>query len=281
MIYGAHIATAGDLYSVPARAKAMGARVVQIFAGNPRGWRQTVYSKEQGERFRAACREHGIDTLFIHMLYLTSYGTTDDALRQRSIDTLGEMLKTADLLGARGVITHLGSHKGDGFAARVQSVADGILEAIKKSDGAKALTVLENSAGAGGTMGNSLEELAEIHRRAGQHPNIKFCIDTAHLLTSGIEFRTPEACTAMLDRIDATIGLKNVVAMHLNDSKADLNSHRDRHENIGDGFIGNDGFRALLNQPRLQSMPGILEVPGLDNKGPDKGNLDRLMALTA
>ena len=280
MIYGAHISTAGDLYGVPARAQAMGARIVQIFAGNPRGWKQTVYSKEQGERFQATCREHHIEAVFIHMLYLASYGTTDEPLRQRSIDTYGQMLKTADLLGARGVVTHLGSHKGAGFESRVQSVADGILGAVEKSEGAKAYAILENSAGAGGNIGNSLEELGEIHRRTAHHSTVKFCIDTAHLLTSGIDFRTPETCKAMLERVDATIGLKNVVVMHLNDSKADLASRRDRHENIGDGFIGKDGFRVLLNQPKLAQMPGILEVPGLDNKGPDKANLDRLYALT-
>ncbi|HEV2413076.1 MAG TPA: deoxyribonuclease IV [Candidatus Saccharimonadales bacterium] len=278
MLFGAHLSTAGDLPGLPKRARDIGCDAVQFFAGNPRGWQQKVYTKEEGERFQAACKEQNMIP-FIHMLYLTSYGTTDEALRRKSIDGLGNMLTTGTTLGCIGVVTHLGSHKGDGFDSRVQALADGLLEAVEIDKGGSCYAVLENSAGAGGNMGNSFEELAEIFKRTGRHPRIKFCLDTAHMFTSGIDFRTKAGCDKMLDDFDRLIGLEHLVVMHINDSKADFDTHRDRHENIGDGYIGRDGFKAILTHPKLKTIPGILEVPGLEGKGPDKANLDRLRAI--
>jgi len=278
MLFGAHLSTAGNLPGLPARARAIGCDCVQFFAGNPRGWQQKVYSSEEGETFKTACKDERIIP-FIHMLYLTSYGTTDEALRNKSIDGLGKMLITADTLGCVGVVTHLGSHKGAGFETRVQALADGLLEAIKISGDASSYAILENSAGAGGNMGNSFEELREIYEHTGRHPRIKFCLDTAHMFTSGYDFRTKAGCDKMLADFDRLIGLEQLVVMHLNDSKADFDTHRDRHENIGDGYIGRDGFKAILTNPKLKEMPGILEVPGLDGHGPDKANLDRLKAI--
>ncbi|HSX28881.1 MAG TPA: deoxyribonuclease IV [Candidatus Saccharimonadales bacterium] len=280
MRLGAHLSTAGNLLKLPERAHEMGCEVVQFFAGSPRTWKQKVYTVEEGEQFFAACTANNI-TPFIHMLYLTSYGTTNKELRQKSIDGLGKMLITADTLGCVGVITHLGSHNGDGAESRVQAMADGLVEAITQSGEGKSFAILENSAGAGGNMGNSLEELADIYERTGRHPRIKFCLDTAHLIGSGIEFRTPEALEALLTKFDTLIGLQNLVAFHLNDSKADLGSRKDRHENIGLGFVGDAGFKPLLTHPKLKDIAGIAEVPGLDNKGPDKPNLDRLKKIAS
>lgn len=278
MIYGAHVATRGDFYGIPARAAAMGAKVVQIFAGNPRSFQVKEFSKEEGERFKKACQEYGMDC-YIHMSYLTSYGSPDESLRRRSIDSYSLMLKNAETLGCVGVVTHLGSHKGAGFSTRVDELADGLVEAISDS-GSSTLAIIENSAGQGGVMGNSLGELAEIYEKTNRHNRIKFCLDTAHLLGAGIDFRTSDSLEELLETFDQLIGLNNLVLFHLNDSKADLGERKDRHENIGDGFVGTEGFKPLLNHPRLKNMPGILEVPGLDNKGPDKANIDRLIKLT-
>lgn len=277
MIYGAHVATNNDFYGIPKRAREMGADAVQIFACNPRGFQVKTYEDHEGERFKAACEEFTVIP-YIHMSYITSYGTTDETLRNRSIGSFASMLKVADTLGCAGVVTHLGSHKGAGFEARVQSLADGLVEAIQKK-GAQTQVLLENSAGQGGTMGNSLEELAEIYEKTGRHPQIKFCLDTAHLLGAGIEFRTQETLDAMLQKFDSLIGLDNLALLHVNDSKVDLGERKDRHENIGDGYVGLDGFRSIVNHPLLSEVPGILEVPGLDGKGPDAENLNRLKQL--
>jgi deoxyribonuclease-4 len=278
MIYGAHVATAGDFMGIPKRAHAMGADIVQIFAGNPRGWKQTSYTDEEAAEWRSLIKEYNLKP-YIHMLYLTSYGSPDDTLRQKSIDAYAQMLQTADQLGIIGVVTHLGSHKGEGFVSRVQSLADGLVEAIETAN-ASAYAILENSAGQGGVMGNSLEELAEIYNRAGKPDQMRFCLDTAHLMGAGIEFRDQASCDKLLDTFDQLIGLDKLEVLHINDSKVDLGEKKDRHENIGDGFVGNDGFKALLNHPRLRTTPSVLEVPGLDGRGPDKANLDRLQALT-
>ncbi len=276
MKYGLHISTAGNLATTPERAREMTADCMQIFAGNPRGWRPTFYTDDQAAAFREACKDSDMPT-FIHMLYLVSYGSGDEELRRKSIIAMTQMLATADQLGCRGVVTHLGSHKGLGLDQALERLCSGLLETLK--DSKDSWLILENSAGAGGNIGNSLDELKQIIDGMGGHPRVKVCLDTAHTLTSGYEIRTKAGFDAFIKEFDAKIGLDRLVCMHLNDSKADLGAHIDRHENIGDGFIGNDGFKVIINHPKLRDVPGMLEVPGLEGKGPDKANLDRLRAL--
>lgn len=277
MKLGLHIATLGNIMTTPQRAHAMGAETIQVFASNPRGWKPTLYTPEQGAQFQAACAAAGISPTWIHMIYLVSYGSPDEQLRQKSITAMTQMLKTADTLGVKGVVTHLGSHKGQGLEQALPRLAEALLQTLSESK--DSLLVLENSAGAGGNIGNSLEELAVILDAAERHPRLAVCIDTAHALTSGYEIRTPDGLNKFLADFDDLIGLDRLVVMHLNDSKADIGSHIDRHENIGDGFIGLKGFREILNHPKLQSVSGVMEVPGLDDKGPDAANLERLRGL--
>lgn len=250
---------------------------MQIFASNPRGWKPTFYTDEQAKAFQAACAEVPMPT-FIHMIYLVSYGTAEDELRQKSITALTQTLKTADQLGATGVVTHLGSHKGLGLDQALARLAESLNVAMKESQ--NSWVILENSAGAGGNIGNSLEELAAIIKATDHHPRIKICLDTAHLLGSGYEIRQIQAWDEFITKFDTLIGLDRLTVMHLNDSKAGLGSKVDRHENIGDGYIGNEGFQAIINHPALADIPGVLEVPGLDGKGPDAANLKRLHDLT-
>jgi len=275
---GLHISTAGDIVGTPARAKEMGAETIQIFASNPRGWRPTHYSTEQASQFQAACAKSGIDPVWLHMIYLVSYGTPDDQQREKSITAIQQTLATADQLGAKGVITHMGSHKGLGFEQALSRLTDSYTRALETSE--HSLFILENSAGAGGNIGNSLEELAAMLDAMKGHPRLAICIDTAHALTSGYELRTVAGLEAFLADFERLIGLDRLVAMHLNDSKADLGTHIDRHENIGHGHLGNEAFAHIINHPKLAHVSGILEVPGMDGKsGPDKPNLDHLKSL--
>lgn len=277
MKYGVHISTAGNLATTPARAKAMGAEAIQIFAGSPRTFTQPRYDTDKAAAFRAACQE--ADTpAFIHMMYLTAYGTPDDAMRRKSIDAAHQTMINAEALGVQGVVTHLGSHKGLGTESVLGRLREALLEVLEPVQESRLL--LENSAGAGGNVGNSLRELAEIYEALDHDPRIGFCLDTAHLFASGYDVRTSEGWAAVLDEFDERIGLKRLGCIHLNDSKVDFNSKRDRHENIGQGFIGKAGFAVIVNEPRLKDTYGLLEVPGLDGKGPDKANLDTLRALT-
>jgi deoxyribonuclease IV len=277
MKFGVHISTAGDLVGTPARAKAMGADALQFFAGSPRTWKQANYTDEVAADFKAAAANLNMPT-FIHMMYLTSYGSPDVKLRQASAAAAKHTMDNAERLGVQGVVTHLGSHKGEGLASVMDNLRDALLGVV--ADTKESRLLLENSAGAGGNVGNGLDELAQIWEAVGRDSRIGFCLDTAHLLAANYEVRTADGWKAVLDEFDQKIGLDRLGCIHLNDSKVDIGSKRDRHENIGQGFIGEAGFRVIVNEPRLADMVGILEVPGIDHKGPDKPNLDKLRALT-
>lgn len=279
MRLGLHIATAGNLVTTPERARAMGAETMQIFTSNPRGWRPTHYTDEQAAAFKVACAKAGIDPVWAHMIYLVSYGTPDDEQRQKSVAAMQQTLATADQLGIRGVVTHMGSHKGLGFDQALDRITDSFTRSFSESE--SSLLCMEISAGAGGNIGNTLEELGAMLEAMKGHKRMAVCIDTAHTLAAGYEIRTEDGLDSFLSDFDRIIGRDRLVVMHLNDSKVDLGAHVDRHENIGDGFLGLEAFRTIINHPKLAHVSGVMEVPGLDGNGPDQANLDRLKALLA
>ncbi|MGA8115696.1 MAG: deoxyribonuclease IV [Actinocatenispora sp.] len=276
MRFGAHLSTKGALATVPPRARAIGADCVQVFVTNPRGWRAVRPSDEAIEDFRKACAEAAVEP-FVHATYLVNYGTADDALRERSIAALEHTLRLADDLGITGVVTHLGSHKGTGFDAGLDRLCDALAAGLAASR--RTMLLAENSAGSGGTVGASVDELARIVQRMGAPERLGVCLDTAHLLAAGHEIRTRDGLDALFAEFDERIGLDRLRLLHLNDSKTDLGSRVDRHENIGDGHIGPAGFAEIVNHPALAGVPGVLEVPGLAGKGPDAANLERLRGL--
>jgi deoxyribonuclease-4 len=277
VIYGLHTSTKGDLAGTPARAKGMGAEALQIFAGSPRTFKQPSYTDQAADDFKLAANQIEMPT-YIHMMYLTAYGTPDVELRQKSVAAAHQTMINAEQLGIKAVVTHMGSHKGEGLDAVMPVLVESlqaVLEPVKESK-----LLLEISAGSGGNIGNSIEELAAIFEAMGRDERLGFCLDTCHLLAAGYEVRTEAGWTETLEKFDKLIGLDRLPVLHLNDSMTDLGSKRDRHENIGMGFIGEDGFRVILNHPLVKNKVGLLEVPGLDGKGPDKANLDKLRELT-
>lgn len=213
------------------------------------------------------------------MMYLTAYGTPDEGMRQKSIEAATQTMKNAEKLGVIGVVTHMGSHKGLGLSAVMDTLTDSLNRVLEPVQETKLL--LEISAGSGGNVGNSIEELAEIYNAMGKDERIGFCLDTCHMFAGGYEVHTEAGWDAALSKFDNLIGLDKLPVLHLNDSKTELGAKRDRHENIGKGYIGEDGFKAILNNPKIKDKHGVLEVPGLDGKGPDKPNLDKLRELTA
>lgn len=277
MKYGVHISTKGDLAGTPARAKAMGAEALQFFAGSPRTFSTPTYSDEIAEAFKSACSDNDMPT-YVHMMYLTAYGTPDTALREKSVAAARQTMVNAEKLGVKAVVTHMGSHKGAGLQAVMDVLVESLMQVVEPIKSSQLL--LEIAAGQGGSIGNSIEELAAIYNAAGRDERIGFCLDTCHMLAGGYEVRTDDGWNDALDQFDRLIGLDKMPVLHLNDSMTDLNSKRDRHENIGQGHIGDDGFRVILNNSRVKDLVGILEVPGLDRKGPDKANLDKLRQLT-
>ena len=276
MRFGAHVSTGGSLAAAPERARAIGAECLQVFVTNPRGWRATTPSDAQIAAFRKSCADTGVEP-YVHAMYLVNYGTDDADLRRRSAAALAHTMRVADELGVVGVVTHLGSHKLAGFDGALDRLCEGLAAGLAASR--DTLLLAENSAGSGGTIGSSVEELGRIVDRLGAPGRLGVCLDTAHLLAAGHEIRTRAGLDALAAAFDAAVGLDRLKLLHLNDSKTDLGSRSDRHENIGDGYIGLDGFAQIVNHPALYGRPGVLEVPGLAGKGPDAGNLARLRGL--
>lgn len=216
-----------------------------------------------------------VQEIYLHGAYLVNIGSADLALRARSVKNLAAHLAIADALQARGVIFHPGSIgeqlREEGLARTVEGMQQ-VLEAVP----GPTLLIMENTAGGGNKIGGTAEELGWLWKQAGSE-RVKVCIDTAHAFEAGlIESYTPDRVTELFDAFDEHVGLEHVVALHMNDSKTPFNSHHDRHENLGEGFIGLDGFRALAQEKRLYHMAWMLEVPGFEGMGPDQRNLDLL-----
>lgn len=271
------MSAAGGVDKAAERAIEMGADAVQLFVQSPRLWRPQKISDETVERFKQLRVEGGLQAAVTHAIYLINIASQDDELFAKSNLTLRTTMETSERLGLEAVIFHPGSHKGAGLDAVMDRLVEGITNTLEASE--TTWLLLENCAGAGGTIGRSVEELAEIFERVGHHPRLGVCVDTCHWFVSGTDIRARETLDGQLDLIDSTFGLDRLRCLHLNDSKAELGSNRDRHENIGDGLIG-DGLATILGHPKLQHLPAILEVPG-DGDGPTIEQLARIRALHA
>lgn len=271
---GAHVSAAGGLSKAVGNAKKIGAECIQIFGASPRQWRGALPSRQQIEKFKKEAKENKVDRVYLHASYLVNLASPKVYNRQQSILSLEDHLKIAELLGARGLIFHLGSGGEELSKSEAEKQTVLAMRKILKSAPGKAKLIMENSAGGGRKLGLGLGEIGRIFKKVGSS-RTGICFDTAHALEAGlIKQYTKENIKALFDQFEAAIGLKNLSALHLNDSKTDYNSHHDRHENIGQGFIGLTGFKNLAKEKRLLSKDWILEVPGFDNQGPDKKNLD-------
>lgn len=274
---GAHVSSSGGLWTAVDRARAMEAEAIQVFPSAPQTWRQTKHTPEAYARFRAARAEAGITHVWLHCPYLPNLAAEDEEHWEKSIDAVANALRVADGAGADGVVVHTGSRRARGMQEVLPRVATA-LERILAAAPGEALLALENAAGQGGTIG-SFDDLGAIVR-AVPSPRLAVCLDTCHAYAAGYDITTPEGLDATLRELDDAVGLQRLRALHANDSKGELGSRRDRHENIGDGQIGEAGFRTLLAEPRLQALPLLLEVPGIDGKsGPDRENVLRLKRI--
>lgn len=279
MYFGAHVKASGGVWNAVANGTDIGAEAIQIFAGSPRTWRPQIYTEADAARFRAARAASAIRFVVIHTIYLINLATGNEEFYEKSVVSLIGAVTAAEQLGADAIVTHVGSHQGAGFATGLERVRAALGRTLDEVGDSPVRVLLENTAGAGGTMGVNFEELAAMIASAGGDPRLGICLDTAHLFEAGHDIRTRQGLNETLARLDATAGRDRLVMLHLNDSKTPLGSNRDRHENIGDGELGSDAFAALVNHPALADLPGILEVPGLDGSGPDRANIERLHAL--
>jgi deoxyribonuclease-4 len=291
--FGAHVSSSGGISNAIGRGSALGCEALQVFTHNPRTWRPINHTPEQIAAFREGAAAAGMGPLVSHGLYLINLGAPDrevptgppgkPATKTRniyrsSIESLMQHLSVGEELGLQGVVLHVGSSKGSTEEEAIARIGTGIAEAFDAVPGACAV-LLENTAGAGDTIGRTFAQLRAVADAVAHPERLGFCLDTQHRFASGYPVHEPGGIDRVLEEFDLTVGIDRLRCLHLNDSKTAFGSNRDRHENLGDGEIGEAGMRSVLGAPALQGLPVILEVPGIEGEGPDLENMARARRL--
>lgn len=277
VIAGAHISSAGGMQNVPGRAADIGADAAQVFVQSARTWKPTSHRPEDLAVLRAARESGALRYIACHAIYFINLATADPELLGKSRTALLNTIDVANAIAADGIVLHVGSHLGRGLDATLPQIATELAGALERLDGPWLL--LENSAGAGGTIGRDPVELAAIINRV-DHPRLGMCIDTCHAYVSGVDVTDAAQLDALVDELDTRIGIERLRCLHVNDALAACGSNRDRHANIGEGEMG-DGLAATLSHPALAELPMLLETPGHDGKGPDAIEIEALRAMHA
>jgi deoxyribonuclease-4 len=260
MVIGAHVSPAGGLPKAIERGLERECDSIQIFCQSPRMWRPTNHTDEAVAAFSEAREASRIGPVVIHAIYLINCASDDAELRNKSLDALVNTLTVGDRIGADGVILHPGSAKGGDPKAAIKRAGATIAEALKRTDSCE--LHLENTAGAGGTLGRSFSELAQLLDASGNSRRLGVCLDSCHLYASGYDVSTLEGLDATLTECDGEIGMHRLRSLHVNDSVTELGSNRDRHAPPGEGEIGDQGLSIFLSDPRFEGLPTIIEGPG-------------------
>lgn len=273
---GGHVSIAGGIYNAVQNTLNIGGNCMQIFAGSPRLWFRKPFPETDVKKFKEGISTNNLGPVFIHALYLVNLATDNPDLLEKSVSSLVADLNNGYQINSAGIIVHVGSHQGRGF----DSVKDQLVAVIERVLDQTEHTnlILENDAGQNGKIG-SIEELSYLKEKIN-NDRIKICLDTAHLFESGVDLRSEESINLFISSLKKNNILSDVVCIHLNDSATDLDSHRDMHANLGDGKIGIDGLKMLINSKEFSHLPLILEVPGDNKQGPNKKNIDIAINLT-
>jgi len=279
MLIGAHVSPAGGPAKAVERGADCGCHAIQIFNQNPRAWKPTEYDDEKVAAYHAALKGSGVKALLIHAVYLLNAASEDKEIRDKTRASLIASLRAGDALGAHAVVLHPGSALTGNVAPAIKRAGRVIREALAESDACP--LHLENTAGAGGTLGRSFHELAALFEAAGGNGRLGLCLDSCHLLSSGFDIRTEERLTSVLDDCAELVGLERLGSLHLNDSQTPLGSNRDRHAPVGHGELGDDGCAVFLSEPRFEGLPCVLETPGPGNQGPTPKDIAHCRALRA
>ena len=258
MLFGAHVSAAGGISKAIDRIEAIGGNAVQVFTQSPRMWRPTQHAPEELERFRTRRREARVRHVSCHALYLVNLASRDRGVRTKSFEALQATMETAREIEADAVVFHVGSHLGYGFADAVKAVTPALRELLELTTDELWLC-LENAAGAGGTIGRSVAELAVLCDALDGHPQLGLCLDSCHWWASGVDVTDAEALGTALDDLDSRIGLERVRVLHVNDAKTPLGSNRDRHDVVARGLLGN-GLATFLGHPAFRDLPAVLET---------------------
>jgi deoxyribonuclease-4 len=277
MLIGAHVSTAGGLVEAHRRGVERGCESIQIWGQSPRQWRPTRWKQDDIDAFRELMADGPIKAVVIHAVYLINCASKDRTIRRKSLTSLIHHLELGDAIGAVGVVLHPGSAKGEPLDEALPRVADVLRTALRESDGCRLL--LENTAGAGDTLGRSFEELDGLIRKAGGTERLGLCLDSCHLFASGFDISTADKLTQVVDDCVEIVGVDRLACLHVNDSLTALGSNRDRHAAPGDGELGPRGCGAFLSEPRFEGLPAIFEGPGVEGKAPAKADVDEAKRL--
>jgi len=272
MYLGAHVSIAGGFDKCLDRISDLGGNTLMTFASSPRSLRTKDFTQEEIEKYNKKKAQLNIGPHFFHGVYLVNLASESKSYLKASVESLIFYQRFASQIEAVGTIFHVGSHKGRGLSETLTQIVQSINFILDNSPKGIKL-ILENSAGQGGTIGDTFEELELIINRIGDKSKIGICLDTQHAFASGYNM------TTLLDVFDHKIGFKRLSAIHFNDSLTEFNSHKDRHANLGEGKIGAESMQKLLNDPRLKNVPFILETPGLNHSGPRKEDIAYLKSL--
>jgi deoxyribonuclease IV len=277
--FGAHMSISGGLHKAFGHGERAGCDTVQIFSKNQQQWRGKPLTEQDIALFQAEQLRTGFEPLIVHDSYLINLASPKDDLWEKSVAAFADELERCAALGIPYLVTHPGAHVGSGEEVGLRREVDALNRLFDAGTGAPTMVLLETTAGQGTTLGYRFEHLATLIELVGQDDRIGICVDTCHLLAAGYDIRTPEACAATFEELDRVIGIERIKAFHLNDSQKDLGSRVDRHTHIGEGCVGLDGFRAIVNDPRFAQIPMILETPKGDDLAEDIENLAKLRGL--
>lgn len=275
---GVHVSIAGGVEEAVSRGSELGCTALQIFSRNPRGWNSAPLADSSAAEFRKRIQETGIDPVVVHTPYLLNLASGNEDLYRRSIKGLALDVRRAEQLGARFVVTHIGSAGENPRELALKRVRSALREVLEKPTAVSIL--LENGSGAGNSLGGRLDELAAILNGVGENKKVGVCFDSCHGFAAGYDLRTPQGVAALADEISRMIGPKRLALLHLNDGEGALGSHLDRHEHIGKGKIGFRGFKNLLHHPCFRGLPMILETPK-DSPDADRKNLMRIRKIVS
>jgi deoxyribonuclease-4 len=279
MLIGAHVSTAGGLVEAHRRGVERGCEAIQVFNQSPRMWRPTRWKPDDVAEFLELMKDGPIESVTIHAVYLINPATKDRDMRRKSADSLIHALRMGDEIRADGVVLHPGSTVGEPQEEALQRAGEMVEHALGESESCRLL--LENTAGAGNTLGRTFSELRALIDLSGANKRIGVCLDSCHMLASGFDIRTADKLTEVMDRCGKLVGTRRLRCLHMNDSQAPLGSNRDRHAPPGDGELGPRGCAAFLSEPRFEKLPVLFEGPGVEGKAPAKADIERMRELRA
>ena len=275
---GCHVSIAGGLSQAIPRAVERGCGCIQVFTTSPRSWKHQVHKDGEVAAFREGLARHGIAPAVAHAIYLLNPASPDASSRDRSAAALAESAAWASRMGLSTVVLHAGHAMGEPEAAALKRVG-AVLKLVLR-DYPEGLTLsLETTSGGAGSIGGSFDHFTALLDETGGDARIRVWLDTAHLFEAGYDLRSSAGLERLLADIGRTVGLDRIAGVHANDSKTPLGSHVDRHENVGEGLMGEKGFRLVLRHPPFRRLPFILETPGFDNTGPDRKNMEKLAIM--